>query len=135
MNLPITSVLAGFMALLIMVLNAQYSARQIQLGGDVFQNMTGAAGDDILTRRRIAFFSAVFNIPMSVLLLALIEFKGSSTLQVIILASTLVVSRLLHVIGCFYETLPQIRTFATTIQFGYYTVCGIWLMSGLYYLI
>lgn len=134
MNFPITSVLTGFMALLIMVLNAHLSARQIQLGGDVFKNYTDGAGDDILNRRRIAFMSAVLNIPMSIILLGLIEFGGASRLQVIILAVTLLISRVLHATGCLYQPLPQIRTFAVTIQYGYFTVCGLWLMFGAYYL-
>ena len=134
MNLPITSVLAGFMALLIMVLNAQLAARRIQLGGDVFINRTDGDGDDILNRRKIAYTNAVFNIPMSIILLGLIESGGASKLQVIILASTLIVCRVLHLVGSFFETLPQIRTFAATIQYGYFTVCGLWLMFGAYYL-
>ena len=134
MNLPITSVVAGFMALLIMVLNAQLAARRIQLGGDVFKNMSDGAGDDTLIRRRIAFMSAVLNIPMSIILMGLIESGGASKLQVIILAVTLVLCRALHIAGSLFETLPQIRTFAATIQYGYFTVCGLWLMFGAYYL-
>jgi uncharacterized membrane protein YecN with MAPEG domain len=133
--LPITSLLAGFMAIFIMALNVQLTMRQIHLGGDVFKNMSDGAGDDILIRRRIAFMSAVFNIPMSILLLGLIELAGASTLQVAILAGILIICRILHVIGCLYEPLPKIRTFAITIQFAYFTVCGIWLMSGAYYLL
>ena len=132
MQLPITSLLAGFMAIFMMVLNVQLSMRQIHLGGDVFKNMTDGAGDDVLIRRRIAFMSAAFNIPMSVLLLGLMELGGASQLQVAILAVILVISRILHVIGCLYQTLPKIRTFAITIQFAYFTVCGIWLMLGAY---
>lgn len=134
-SLPITSLLAGFMAIFIMVLNVQLSIRQIHLGGDVFQNLSDGGGDDILVRRRIAFMSAAFNIPMSILLLGLMELGGASRLQVIILAAILVISRILHVIGCLYETLPKIRTFAITIQFGYFTVCGIWLMLTAYSLL
>jgi uncharacterized protein len=132
-SLPITSLLAGFMAILIMVLNVQLTMRQIHLGGDVFKNMSDGADDDILIRRRIAFMSAVFNIPMSILLLGLMELGGASRPQLIILAVILVISRILHVIGCLYETLPKIRTFAITIQFGYFTVCGVWLMLSAYY--
>ncbi len=132
MQLPITSLLAGFMAIFMMVLNVQLSMRQIHLGGDVFKNMTDGAGDDVLIRRRIAFMSAAFNIPMSVLLLGLMELGGASQLQVAILAVILVISRILHVIGCLYQALPKIRTFAITIQFAYFTVCGIWLMLGAY---
>ena len=135
MNFPITSLLAGFMAIFIMALNVQLTIRQVHLGGDVFKNLSDGGGDDILIRRRIAFMSAVFNIPMSIILLGLIEFSGSSKVQVIILALTLIVSRVLHVIGCLYEPLPRVRTFAIMIQFGYFTVCGLWLMSGALYLI
>ena len=135
MNLPITSVLAGLMALLMMALNAQMSMRQIQLGGDVFQKNTDGAGDDILGRRRIAFMSTVFHIPMSIILLGLIEVGGASRLQVIILAVTLLICRVLHVTGSLYQTLPHIRTLAVIIQFGYFTVCGLWLIFSTYYLL
>jgi uncharacterized membrane protein YecN with MAPEG domain len=123
------------MAIFIMVLNVQLSMRQIHLGGDVFKNLTDGGGDDILIRRRIAFMSAAFNIPMSILLLGLIEVGGASQMQVIILAAILLLCRILHVIGCLYEPLPKIRTFAITIQFAYFTVCGLWLMSGAYYML
>jgi uncharacterized protein len=135
MNLPITSVLAGFMAVFVMVLNVQFSMRQIQLGDDVFKNMTDGDGDDQLIRRRIAFMSAAFNIPMSIILIGLIEMNGSSRIQVLILAVVLILSRILHAIGCYYQTLPHLRSFAFVIQFAYYTVCGIWLMSGAYYML
>ena len=98
MKLLVTSALAGFMALLIMVLNVQLAVRRIQLGGDVYKNATDGAGDDTLIRRKIAFEGAVFNIPMSILLLGLIELGGATRLQVIILAITLIACRLLHVI-------------------------------------
>jgi uncharacterized membrane protein YecN with MAPEG domain len=133
LSLPITSILAGFMAILILVLNVQFSMRQIQLGDDVFKNMTDGAGDDKLIRRRIAFMSAAFNIPMSIILLGLIEMNGSSRIQVIILAVILIISRILHPICCYYQTLPKIRSFAFMIQFAYYIVCGTWLMLSAYY--
>lgn len=135
LNLPITSLVAGFMAILLMVLNVQQSIRQIQLGGDVFKNMTDGGGDDKLIRRRIAYTSASNNIPMSILLMALMELGRISPLQLAILAVILVTSRLLHVIGCLYEPLPKIRSFAVTIQYGYFTVCGIWLMFSAYSLL
>jgi uncharacterized membrane protein YecN with MAPEG domain len=118
-----------------MVLNVQLSMRQIHLGGDVFKNMTDGGGDDILIRRRIAFLSATFNIPMSIILLGLMELGGAARLQLVILAVILIVCRVLHVIGCLYQTLPKIRTLAITIQFGYFTVCGLWLLSGAYYML
>jgi uncharacterized membrane protein YecN with MAPEG domain len=130
--LPITSLLAGFMAILIVALNVQMSIRQIDLGGDVFKNLSDGDGDDLLIRRRIAFLSAVYHIPTSLLLLGLIELGGASLLQVIILAVILLLARIFHVIGSLCETLPKIRTFAMTIQFAYSIVCGIWLMLSSY---
>lgn len=135
MQLPITSVVAGFLAIFLMVLNVQFSMRQIQLGDDVFKNMTDGAGDDKLIRRRIAFMSAAFNIPMSIILLGLIELNGSTRIQVIILAVVLILCRIFHAIGCYYQTLPFIRSFAFVIQFAYYAVCGFWLMTGVYFML
>jgi uncharacterized membrane protein YecN with MAPEG domain len=132
MQLPITSLVAGFMAIFIMALNVQLAMRQIHLGDDVFKNMTDGAGDDKLLRRRIAFMSAAFNIPMSIILLGLIEVNGSTRIQVVILALILILCRILHAIGCYYQALPKMRSFAFTIQFAYYAVCGFWLMIGNY---
>ena len=134
-SFPITSVVAGFMAIFIMVLNVQFSMRQIQLGDDVFKDMTDGAGDDKLNRRRIAFMSAAFNIPFSIILLGLIEVNGATRVQVLILAAILILCRIFHSIGCYYQTLPYIRSLAFVIQFAYYTVCGVWLMFGVYYLL
>jgi uncharacterized protein len=135
LSLPITSLLAGFMAVFIMALNVQLSVRQIHLGGNVFKNLTDGGGDDILIRRRIAFLSAALNIPMSIILLGLMELGGAARLQLVILAVVLIVSRVLHVIGSLYQSQPKLRTFAITIQFGYFTVCGLWLMFGAYYML
>ena len=135
MNLVFTSIVAGFMAIYVMVLYVLYATRQIQLGGNVFKDMTDGARDDKLNRRRIAFMSAAFNIPFSIILLGLIEAKGATHVQVLILATIFVISRILHTTGSYYRIIASLRSLALVLQFAYYTVCGVWLMSGVLYLI
>jgi uncharacterized membrane protein YecN with MAPEG domain len=133
MNLPITSFVAGIMALMVMVLGIRLNMRRIDVGGSAFTYLTDGAGDEQLRRRKIAYESAVNSSALSLILLGLIEASGATNLQVMALAAAFLVTRIVHVLATTYQVIPKWRTFATLIQYSYYLVTGIWLAMGAIY--
>jgi uncharacterized membrane protein YecN with MAPEG domain len=131
----ITSLLAGFMAFFMTLLNIIYTFGQTKSGGDVFKNVTDGIKNESLNRLRYAYLNAAFNVPMSIFLLGLIELNSASRAQLIVLALVLILCRILHAVGSYFESLQILRTFGDTTQFGYYIVSGIWLLSNAYFLL
>jgi uncharacterized membrane protein YecN with MAPEG domain len=135
MNLPITSLLTGIMALIIMVLSIRLNMRRIDIGGSAFTFLTDGDGDEDLRRRKIAYESAVNNSAISLILLGLIEFGGASQIQVIALAAAFLVARIVHVLATMFQVVPKWRSFASLIQYAYYLVTGIWLVFNAYFML
>jgi uncharacterized membrane protein YecN with MAPEG domain len=135
MNLPITSLLTGIMALIIMVLSIRLNMRRIDIGGSAFTFLTDGDGDEDLRRRKIAYESAVNNSAISLILLGLIELGGSSQIQVIALAAAFLVARIVHVLATMFQVVPKWRSFASLIQYAYYLVTGIWLVFNAYFML
>jgi uncharacterized protein len=101
-NLPITSLVAGIMALLIMVLSIRLNMRRIDVGGSAFTYLTDGDGDEQLRRRKIAYESAVNCSGISLVLLGLIEASGASNLQVMALAAAFLLARIMHALATMF---------------------------------
>jgi uncharacterized membrane protein YecN with MAPEG domain len=135
MNLPITSLLSGIMALIIMVLSIRLNMRRIDIGGSAFTFLTDGDGDEDLRRRKIAYESAVNSSAISLILLGLIELGGASQIQVMALAAAFLVARIVHVLATMFQVVPKWRSFASLIQYAYYLVTGIWLVFNAYFML
>lgn len=135
MYIPITTFVAGTMALIIMVLSIRLNMRRIDVGGAAFTFLTDGDGDEQLRRRKIAYESAVNSSAISIILLGLIEATGATSLQVAALAAAFLVARIVHVLATIFQVIPKWRTFASIIQYSYYLVTGIWLIFGAYYML
>jgi uncharacterized membrane protein YecN with MAPEG domain len=135
MNLPITSLLTGIMALIIMVLSIRLNMRRIDIGGSAFTFLTDGDGDEDLRRRKIAYESAVNSSAISLILLGLIELGGASQIQVMALAAAFLVARIVHVLATMFQVVPKWRSFASLIQYAYYLVTGIWLVFNAYFML
>lgn len=135
MYIPITTLVAGTMALIIMVLSIRLNMRRIDVGGPAFTFLTDGDGDEQLRRRKIAYESAVNSSAISIILLGLIEATGATSLQVVALAAAFLVARTVHVLATIFQVIPKWRTFASIIQYSYYLVTGIWLIFGTYYML
>jgi uncharacterized protein len=134
-NLPITSLVAGIIALFIMVLSIRLNMRRIDVGGSAFTYLTNDDGDEQLRRRKIAYESAINCSAISLVLLGLIESGGASNRQVIALAAAFLLARTVHALATVFQVIPKWRTFATLIQYSYYLVTGIWLVVSSYYML
>jgi uncharacterized membrane protein YecN with MAPEG domain len=135
MKIPITALVAGIMALIILVLSIRLNMRRIDVGGSAFTYLTNDDGDEELRRRKIAYESAVNCSAISLVLLGLIESGGASNTQVIALAAAFLVARIVHVLATVFQVIPKWRTLATLIQYSYYLVTGIWLVFSAYYML
>jgi hypothetical protein len=89
--MPITMLYAGALALLLLVL----SARVIQARGQTKVFM-GDGGNELMIRRMRGQANFVEYVPMALILMALLEYRGSAPWLLHALGVTLLVARLLH---------------------------------------
>lgn len=125
MTLPITSLLAGAFALLMVPLSLQVSLRRMKAPSD----QAGAAPDETLRRRIRAHGNFTEYAPTELILVALIEFGGGSQGLVGGLALAFFLSRAMHAIGMLYTSSPVLRGPAMMVQHVAFLVAGIWLIA------
>ena len=100
--LPITATFAATLAVLMFVLTLLVSMGRINLGkaeGDAAKYPIHDGNDETLKRRIGAFNNFTEYTPMSLIMLALIEFNGAPATLIWILGASFVGGRVLHVIG------------------------------------
>lgn len=125
MTLPITSLLAGAFALLIVPLSLQVSLRRIALRNAVF----AGEKDETLHRRIRAHGNFTEYVPTALILVGLVEFAGGPKMLVIGLALAFFVSRVIHAVGMLYTSTPLLRGLGMSIQHPAFIVAGIWLIA------
>ncbi len=123
MTLPITSLLAGIFALLMVPLSLQVSMRRAKLGVAV-----GDANDETLRRRIRAHGNFIEYAPTALIAVGLIEFASAAKPLVIGLAVAFFLSRALHAIGMLYTSTPTLRAGGMLIQHVAFLVAGVWLV-------
>ena len=124
MTLPITSLLAGIFALLMVPLSLQVSMRRVKLDGISF----GDGNDEILRRRIRAHGNFIEYAPTALISVALIEYGGGAKALVIGLACAFFVSRVLHAVGMLYTSTPTLRAGGMLIQHAAFLISGCWLL-------
>jgi uncharacterized membrane protein YecN with MAPEG domain len=123
MSLEITSLIAGFLTLMMVPLSVQVSLRRAGL------NTTfGDANDDTLRRRVRAHGNFVEYVPTGLIALGLIEWNGATPLLVWGLGLALVVARMLHSFGMLYTSTPTVRAIAMLLQHAMLIAAGGWLV-------
>lgn len=123
MMLPVTSLLAGIFALLMVPLSLQVSMRRAKLGV-VFSD-----GNDNTLRRRIrAHGNFIEYAPMALIALALVELGNAAELLVVGLAVAFFLSRALHAVGMLYTSTPTLRAGGMLIQHAAFFIAGAWLV-------
>ncbi len=123
-QLPITSILAGALALLMTVLSVLVSMRRAATG-----TVYGDADDDVLRRRVRAHGNFSEYAAMAVILVALVELGGAANLLVRGLAAAFLASRLLHAYGMLHASSRALRGAAMVLQHGAALTAGIWLLA------
>lgn len=123
MSLPITSLLAGLFALMMVPLSLQVSLRRVRLGAG-----PGAEGDDTLRRRVRAHGNFIEYIPTALVAVGLMELGGAARPLVLGLAAAFLSSRLVHALGMLYTATPTLRGLAMLVQHAAFLVAGVWLV-------
>lgn len=124
MPLPITSVLAGLFALLMVPLSLQVSIRRIQL-----QSAPAAGGRDETLHRRIrAHGNFIEYVPTAILVVGLVEYAGGGRPFTTCLAVAFLASRLLHAVGMLYSSGPALRGVGMLVQHVAFAASGAWLL-------
>ncbi len=124
-SMPITSVVVGVFALLIVVLSVQVSLRRKKANA-VF----GDAGDLTLQRRIRAHGNFIEYAPLAVLALALIEFRDGPSWLVCSVAVGFVFGRVVHAIGMLFTSTAPVRAIAMLVNHASFVAAGIWLLAS-----
>jgi len=96
--LPITSALAGFAALFLVLLS--FPIANHRRGARI---SFGDAGDEAFHRKIRAQANFIEYTPLAILAIGLIEFNGFPQIYVCVLAAALVLARVLHAIGLIWN--------------------------------
>jgi uncharacterized membrane protein YecN with MAPEG domain len=123
MTLEITSLIAGFLTLMMVPLSLQVSLRRAGL-----KTTFGDANDDTLRRRVRAHGNFVEYVPTGLIALALVEWNGATPLLVWGLGLALVLARMLHSFGMLYTSTPGARAVAMVMQHAMFVTAGGWLV-------
>lgn len=100
--IPITSIIASALAVLMFILTLTVSMARINLGkaeGDVAKYPIHDGNDEYLKRRIAAFSNFTEYTPMCLIMLALIEANGASSTLIWSLGASFIAGRVLHVFG------------------------------------
>ncbi len=129
--LPITSLVAGLLALAAIPLAMQISARRIALGkaaGDPTAVVFGDGGDALLRRRIRAFGNFIEYVPIALILLALMELQGGASLWAWLSGVALLVGRGVHALGMLYAQSPAPRALGMILTYIAILISAVWLL-------
>lgn len=125
-SMPVTALVAGIFALLIVPLSVQVSLRRAKANA-VF----GDAGDETLRRRVRAHGNFIEYAPLAVIALGLVEYRGGAHWLVWSLALGFVFSRVAHALGMLFTATPPARAVAMLVNHLSFLAAGIWLVSSI----
>lgn len=133
-SLPVTSYVAGALALIMVPLSMQVSLRRAAVGkrsGDLAAAVFGDAGDERLRNAIRAFGNFIEYAPMVLLLLALAELRGAPQDILAWTGGAFVAARLVHAVAMTrYPYKPAPRGAAMLVTHGATLLAGLWLLSA-----
>jgi len=122
-SLPITSLVAGVLALLLVLLSVPVSVRRART------NTVFGDGDDATLRRRIrAHGNFVEYAPLALIAVGLMEYRGAASWLVALLGAAFVSSRVLHALGMLFSSTPTTRAAAMLVNHASFVLAGVWLI-------
>jgi uncharacterized protein len=130
-SLPITSIIAALLAIVMLPLTIQISAKRLALGkavGDVNAVLYGDGGDEVLLRRIRAFGTFIEYVPFCLIMLALIEGAGASSTLVWTVGIAVLVGRIIHALAILYTNHPAPRRTAMFVTYASILVPSVWLL-------
>ena len=122
-SLPVTSLVAGVFALMMVPLSIQVTLRRVKM-----RARFGDAGDEVLRRRIRAHGNFVEYVPTALIVLALVEIRGGVSFLIWGLGGAFLASRVLHAIGMLYTSTPRLTAIAMFMQHTAFLVSGGWLV-------
>ena len=122
-TMPITAVIAGVFALLLVLLSVPVSIRRAST------NTVFGDGNDATLRRRIrAHGNFVEYAPLALIAVGLTEYRGAAAWLVWSLGAAFVASRLLHALGMLFGSTPTARAIAMLVNHASFVFAGVWLI-------
>ena len=120
---PVTSLVAGVFAVMMVALSLAVTQRRIQV-----RSTHGDAGDSVLGKRIRAHGNFTEYAPLALILLALLEAQAAPAVLVQALGVVFVLSRLVHVVGMLVVRHPLVRAAAMTAQHAGFVAAAWWLV-------
>lgn len=134
-SLPITSVIAACLALMMFPLTLNVSMRRVAVGkamGDVAGAAFGDGGDLRLKRAIRAFGNFVEYVPTCLVMLALAETAGASETMLWTVGLVFVAGRITHALGMLFSASPALRVIGMFATYAGLLVPGAWLLMRLW---
>lgn len=125
--LPITSTLTAVYALMMVGLSLLVSLRRRKLWV-----VYGDGDDDTLRRRVRAHGNFIEYAPLALLLVGILEFRGSPNVIIGGLALCFFVSRLLHAYGMLYGKSPAERAMSMLLQHTSFAFAAVYLLLNIF---
>lgn len=130
--LPITSLFAAALAVMMVPLTLAVSIRRMRVGqsmGGMNKAVFGDAGDEILRNRRRAFGNFIEYVPMCLFMIALIEVQGAPSTLVWWVGGIFVGGRALHALSMlFIPMVPPPRGVAMLVTYLALLIPAGWLL-------
>ena len=130
--LPITSMIAAIMAIVMLPLTIQISMRRMELGkamGDIGGVPFGDANDPLLRRRVGAFSNFMEYVPMCLLMLALMEYNSASQILTWSTGGLLVLGRVVHALSTLYTNNPLPKAIGMFMTYAAFILTALWLIN------
>ena len=124
LSLPVTSMLAGGLMIVLVILSAMVTARRARLGGVQF----GDAEDEILRARIRAHGNFIEIAPMVLIAIGLMEFAGASHSLLWWMAVIFFTGRILHAARMYIGN-PFVGLFSILSQHVICLWAGVWLID------
>jgi uncharacterized membrane protein YecN with MAPEG domain len=122
-SLPVTSLVAGVMAALMVMLSLSVSLRRRST------STSFGDGDDRTLRRRIrAHGNFAENAPLALIVLGLVEYGGAASWLVWALGAGFLFSRVVHAAGMLTTSSPAPRAVGMVVTHTCFAIAGIWLV-------
>lgn len=122
--LPVTSLLTGGLAALLVWLSLLVSLRRIRAKVSI-----GDGGDEVLIRRIRAQANLVEYAPIGLIAMALVEYRGVSTVTVLGIGAALVIGRMVHAFGMLANILA-FRSIGMILTYISLLTSAAWLVFG-----
>ncbi len=121
--LPITSLTAASLAILLLILTFLVSQQR-----GVAKVSLGDGGDKTLLKRIRAFGNFTEYAPIGIILLALVEYGGTSATVTWLLAALLLIGRILHALGMYVRPLSWGRLYGMLLNYLFFLGSAIMLV-------